>query len=126
MVGPVEGPPDRKVFVAIGREMERAQGPKAYKTRQLSRWGFFFRAQGTEIDHLYGRYGTKAFLVELTRSGVRNAGDLSTPFRLYNPRHKAPHVEQGLEAMWTLIRLPPVDGEASPFVCTPVVSPADP
>jgi len=119
-------PPDQDAFVAIGRAMEAAQGPKAYKTRQLARWGFFFRAQGTEIDHLYGVYGTKAFLVELTRSGIRNPHDLKTPFRRYNPRHREAHVEQGLEAMHTLVSLPPVAGETSPFVCAPVVSPDGP
>jgi len=119
-------PPDQDAFVAIGRAMEAAQGPKAYKTKQLSRWGFFFRAQGTEIDHLYGLYGTKAFLVELTRSGIRSPKDLKTPFRRYNPRAREAHVEQGLEAMQALVRLPPVEGEVSPFVCAPVVPPEAP
>ena len=53
-------------FLALGRAMEAAQGPRAYKTRQLSRWGFFFRAHGTEIDHLYAEYGTLSYLIELT------------------------------------------------------------
>ena len=30
----------------LGRAMEAAQGDHAYRTRQLSRWGFFFRARG--------------------------------------------------------------------------------
>ncbi len=109
-----ERPPDREEFVELGRAMEQAQGPKAYRTRQLSRWGFFFRAQGSEIDHLYGRYGTRAFLVELTRSGFR-AGklrkDYKTPFRWYNPVDPHPHIRQGVEAMRALISHPTMDGE---------------
>ena len=62
-------PPDWHTYDALGERMQRAMGAYAYKPRELSRWGFFFRAQGTEIDHLYGRYGTLAFLIETTRSG---------------------------------------------------------
>jgi hypothetical protein len=89
----------------LGRSMETAQGRWAYRTRQLSRWGFFFRAQGAEIDHLYERYGTHAFLVELTRSGLdplhlwRSA---RTYFRWYNPTRPRPHVERGVAALRAL------------------------
>ena len=41
-----------------------------YRVKQLSHWYFMFQVQGTELDHLYGKYGTKAFLIETTRSGV--------------------------------------------------------
>jgi len=114
-------PADWRSFVLLGRAMERAQGPFAYKTRELSRWGFFFRAQGTEIDDLYGRYGTRAFLVELTRSGITRPRDLKTPFRWYNPRNRMRHVEQGLEAMRVLVRHPPVPGEPERFTCAPAL-----
>jgi hypothetical protein len=100
-----ERPDDWHDHVALGRAMERAQGVLAYKTRQLSRWGFFFRAQGTELDHFYGRYGTKMFLVELTRSGVNpfRTRDWKTYFRWYNPRRPERHVRAGLAAMQALI-----------------------
>ena len=88
---------DWGAFVALGRGMEAAQGSHAYRPRQLSRWGFFFRAQGAEIDHLYGRYGTLAFLIELTRSGLRPPKilrDRRTPFRWYNPVRPERHIER--------------------------------
>lgn len=99
-------PADWRPFVHLGRAMEAAQGPRAYKTRQLSRWGFFFRAQGSEIDHLYGRYGTLAYLIELTRSGIRPfhlAKDAKTPFRWYNPVDPTRHVTKGVAALTTLV-----------------------
>lgn len=101
-----ERPEDHAEFVAIGRAMEAAQGPKAYRTKELSRWGFFFRAHGAEIDHLYGRYGTRAFLIELTRSGFdlgRARESLRTYFRWYNPVDPRPHVERGVAALKALI-----------------------
>jgi hypothetical protein len=101
-----ERPPDHADYVALGRAMEAAQGPRAYRTKQLSRWGFFFRANGTEIDHLYGRYGTKSFLVELTRSGFdlrRPLASVREYFRWYNPRDPRPHVERGVAAAKALI-----------------------
>lgn len=98
-------PPHWAAFVHLGRAMEQAQGPLAYKTRQLSRWGFFFRAHGSEIDHLYGQYGTLAFLVELTRSGIRpsHLKDTRTYFRWYNPVDAQPHIDRGVAAMLALI-----------------------
>jgi len=98
---------DREEFVRLGRAMEAAQGPRAYKTRQLARWGFFFRALGAEIDHLYGEYGTHAFLIELTRSGVNplRKGDWKNRFRWYNPRKPRRHVEKGLAAVRALVRV---------------------
>lgn len=104
-------------FVTLGHEMERHQGRRAYRTRQLSRWGFFFRAHGSEIDHLYGRYDTRAFLIELTRSGIRPLRlrrDRKTPFRWYNPTDPDPHVEQGLEALRALVAYPRLPTENGP------------
>lgn len=92
-------------MLRLGRQMEAAQGKYAYRTRQLSRWGFFFRAQGAELDHLYGRYGTQAFLVELTRSGIDPMHPLRsarTYFRWYNPVDPRPHIERGVAAMRAL------------------------
>lgn len=78
---------DRRELWELGRAMERAQGTRAYRTRQLGRWGFFFRAHGSEVDHLYGRYGTRAFLIEITRSGMRplHPKTWRWGFRTYNP-----------------------------------------
>jgi len=98
-------PPHWEAFVTLGQAMEAHQGARAYKTRQLARWGFFFRAQGTEIDHLYGRYGTLAFLIELTRSGIRPLKkDWKSYFRWYNPVDPTRHVWKGWRAVEALIR----------------------
>lgn len=104
--GTWERPEDWRSFAELGRAMEAAQGTHAYKPRQLARWGFFFRAHGSEIDHLYGTYGTQAFLIELTRSGVRPwhaLADLRTPFRWYDPEDPDPHVERGVRALHALV-----------------------
>ena len=100
-------PEDHAAYVVLGRSMEQAQGDHAYRTRQLSRWGFFFRAQGTEIDHLYGTYGTQAFLVEMTRSGWDPRHPIASAksyFRWYNPVNPQRHIERGVSAMRALIR----------------------
>ena len=67
LVGPTASPTALERVCSHGPRNGTRHGTKAYKTRQLSRWAFFFRAQGSEIDHLYGRYGTKPFLIEVTR-----------------------------------------------------------
>ncbi|MEZ4317397.1 MAG: M14 family metallopeptidase [Myxococcota bacterium] len=93
--------------VELGRRMERAQGAHAYRTRQLARWGFFFRAQGAEVDHVYGTYGTLSYLIELTRSGVdlrRPFHSWKTYFRWYNPTNVARHRKKGLAAVRVLAR----------------------
>ncbi len=101
-------PADYAAFHATGRVMEAAQGGHAYRTRQLSRWGFFFRAQGTEIDHLYGEYGTSAWLIELTRSGLAplKEGGMSSYFRWYNPIHSIAHRTRGVAAVRALALAP--------------------
>lgn len=117
-----ERPEHHEEFMILGRAMEGAQGHRAYKTRQLSRWGFFFRAQGSEIDHLYGRYGTRAWLVELTRSGLQplRPSTFGQYFRWYNPFDPEPHVDQGIEAMQALIRHPALPGENRLGMCRAV------
>lgn len=95
--------------LAVGRAMERAMGAHAYRPAQLGRWGFFFRAQGAELDHLHGRYGATSFLVELTRSGfdpLRPASSLRTYFRWYNPEDVERHRRKGVAAMRALITAP--------------------
>ena len=102
--GRFERPDDRDDFERLGRVMAAGQGAHAYKVRQLSRWGFFFRAQGAELDHLYGTYGTRAFLIELTRSGIEpfHPATWKDPFRMYNPRDPTPHIAQGTGALRAL------------------------
>lgn len=96
---------DYRVFQHLGVTMQAGMTHHPYKPRQLSRWGFFFRGQGMELDHLYGTYGTLAFLVETTRSGLTpfRPADWTSHFRLYNPRDPAPHVRDGagLVRAWT-------------------------
>ena len=89
-------------FRRLGHAMQLAQNGRAYDVRQLARWGFFFRAQGTEIDHLYGTYGTEAFLIELTRSGVTLDPRTWKYFRWYNPTDPDPHVAGGVRALHAL------------------------
>lgn len=112
-------PEDKKDFRTLGKGMREAQGKKPFTSRQLSRWAFFFRAQGTEIDHLYGTYGTRAFLVELTGGGIPpfRKGTKKNPFRRYNAPDPSFHTEQGLEAMRALIEMPPTKGELQSASC---------
>jgi hypothetical protein len=95
---------DWRTFQELGLVMQEAMGPHAYKPRQLSRWGFFFRGLGMELDHLYGTYGTKAFLVETTRSGLSplRPREWKNHFRFYNPRDPAPHVREGVRLLRAL------------------------
>jgi hypothetical protein len=113
-------PPDRKRFIALARAMQQAQGAHAYRPLQLGRWGFFFRAHGAEIDHLYGEYGTLAYLIEVTRSGLKplHPKTWKSYFRWYNPIKSLPHRERGRAALRALILtdendLPPIDGKAA-------------
>ncbi len=96
---------DYRALQALGTTMQGAMTHHPYKPRQLSRWGFFFRGHGMEIDHLYGTYGALAFLVETTRSGLTpwRPMDWGSHFRLYNPRDPAVHVRDGaaLIRAWT-------------------------
>ena len=119
--GRFERPPDRADFAELGHAMEVAMGSRPYVTRQLGRWGFFFRAQGSEIDHLYGRYGTRAFLIELTRSGMSpvRPSTWRSYFRWYNPALPARHARAGVSALRALIRHPGLPGEASLGPVTP-------
>ena len=99
---------DRREHWALGRAMEQAWGTRAYRTRQLGRWGFFFRAHGAEVDHFYGRYGTRSFLIEVTRSGIRPLRPKSWKwgFRSYNPeipRRMRKHVDRTVASLRALI-----------------------
>lgn len=108
---------DRQELWALGRAMEAAWGTRAYRTRQLGRWAFFFRAHGAEIDHLYGRYGTRAFLIEVTRSGVQpfHPRTWKWGFRTYNPlreRRYLKHRDRTVDSLHALIGHPELPEEA--------------
>ena len=98
-------PADWEEFLRLGRIMQDAQGRRPYRVQQLSHWGFFFRALGAEIDHLYGEYGTLAFLFEMSRTGIEplHPDTWFDPFRRYNPRDPQHHARQGFHAMHALI-----------------------
>ena len=102
-----ERTPDQERFAELGRVMQSGQGARAYRSMQLSRWAFFFRGHGMELDHLYAEYGTMAFLIELTRTGYRwrsLRADRKVDFRMYNPRDPDPDTARGVGAVRALLR----------------------
>jgi len=111
-----ERPEDWARLHELGQAMSAAQGAHAYKVRQLSRWGFFFRAHGAEIDHIYGKYGTLSFLVELSRSGLNpfRPRTFKDPFYWYNPPHAERHVQKGVRALRGLVYTLGFESRASP------------
>ncbi|MDG1484218.1 MAG: M14 family metallopeptidase [Myxococcota bacterium] len=102
--GLFERPPHHAEHTALGRVMQDAQrggGAWAYQVKELSRWGFFFRALGSELDHLYAQYGTMSFLIEMSRSGMEwhDRSTWKDPFRMYNPADRQPHTDMGADAL---------------------------
>ena len=99
-------PPDADVFAELGAVMQSGQGAHSYTVKQLSRWGFLFRIHGAELDHLYGKYGTLAFLIELTRTGLEPTRSRTWReyFRWYNPRDPTHTIETGVGALRALVR----------------------
>ena len=99
-------PEDWRELDALARQMQSAQGKRAYRVVQLSRFLFFFRGHGMELDHLYARHGTQAFLIELTRGGFiwTDRKSFKSYFRWYNPVDPSHHTAQGLRAIEVLIR----------------------
>lgn len=99
-----ERPADWAEMHRMAVVMQAAMGAHAYKPRQLARWGFFFRGHGMEIDHLYGSYGTRSFLIETTRSGfsLLRPQEWGNHFRWYNPKEPERHVREGLHALRAL------------------------
>jgi hypothetical protein len=83
-----EPTPDDARFRRLAEAM-RAQQPRPYRAVQLARWARWFRAGGAEIDHLYGRYGTLAFLIEVSRGGraLARPGTWLDAFAWFNPRN---------------------------------------
>jgi hypothetical protein len=107
-------PDDWERFQRLGEIMEGGMGAHAYRPRQLARWAFFFRGLGMELDHLYGRYGTLAFLVETTRSGLSplRPSEWDDYFRWYNPRDPSRHRREGVAMLRALAwSLPDALGE---------------
>ena len=105
--GRFERPPHHAEHTALGRVMQSAQngrGAWAYQVKELSRWGFFFRALGSELDHMYAEYGTMSFLIEMSRSGLEwfDPSTWRDPFRMYNPADRQPHTDMGRDALKAL------------------------
>jgi hypothetical protein len=70
---------DDERFAELARAM-RARQSRPYRARQLGRVSRLFRPGGVEIDHLYARHGTLAFLME-----VRGGPPLAEPRRWLDP-----------------------------------------
>ena len=99
--------PDRETFVRLGQVMQNAQeGAYPYRVEQLTHWFFIFRIQGSEIDHMYGKYGIHAFLIELTYTGVRpfDRSTWTDNFYLYNPKSLELDKQRGINAVLALSR----------------------
>ncbi|MCB9741657.1 MAG: hypothetical protein H6741_02005 [Alphaproteobacteria bacterium] len=98
--------PDHAQLMALGQVMAEGQPNHPYRVMQLSRWIFFFRALGTELDHMYAVHGAQSYLIELTHSGIRplKPSTWRDYFRWYNPEDKTPHVEDGVGALMALLR----------------------
>lgn len=77
------------------RHIESIGGARSigYRSGQLGRWAFWFRAFGTEIDFLSTELGAHAYLIEVSRGGIGRWGlrRLLVPFFAYNP--PSPHIE---------------------------------
>ena len=100
-------PEDWKEMHQLAEAMKQAQaGKHPYRIKQLSHWMFLFRAQGTELDHFYGKYGSRAFLIESTRSGIQwwRRSDWTDPFRLYNPRDPTLDINRCTQSIHALIK----------------------
>jgi len=96
---------DQREHQRLAEVMIRSQSNGGYITVQLGKWANWFKAHGVEIDHFYGKYGAKSFIIELSHSGI-NLFDWDTVrdfFRWYNPIDPAPHVDNGYNAVRGLI-----------------------
>jgi hypothetical protein len=105
--GSYERPPDWRKLHNLALLMKQAQPHNhQYRVKQLSHWMLFFRPQGTEIDHLYGKYGIFTFLIEMTRSGIvwHDRDTWKDPFRMYNPITPQIDISRGRESILSLVR----------------------
>ena len=73
----------------------RTAWPAGYRSAQLGRWARWFRARGTEIDHMREHSGALSFLIEVSGGGFGRWGwrKLLDPFYVFNPPDPARHVE---------------------------------
>ena len=103
--GDFSPPPDKATYEAMGQAMAAGQSHGQYTPKQLSHWGFFFRALGSELDHFYGKYGSYTFLIELTHSGIEpfHPSTWRDYFRWYNPADPTAGRAQGLGALRGLV-----------------------
>ena len=103
--------PDEPAFAELGNVMVSG-ATRPYTSKELSHWGFFFRALGSELDHLYGSYGTLAYLIELTHSGIEpwHPKTWNNYFRWYNPVDPAPHIKDGEGMLRALVAHLSADG----------------
>ncbi|MSP63007.1 MAG: hypothetical protein EXR72_22260 [Myxococcales bacterium] len=103
--------PDDDRLRALATAMQSRQA-RPYRAVQLGRWSRFFRAGGAEIDHLHGRHGTLALLMEVSHGG-RSVGRPSTwldPFAWFNPLDVRGEVENVVEAALALAESPKTQG----------------
>lgn len=99
-------PPAAAELRAVGAHMAAAMPNRPYKVKQLSHNAVWFRGLGMEIDHFHATWGSDAWLIELTRSGIR-LGQPSTwkdYWRWYNPPDPSPDIEDGTAAVLAAIR----------------------
>lgn len=89
------------------RRLESVGGSRAigYRSGQLGRWAFWFRALGTEIDFLSAELRAHAYLIEVSRGGIGRWGlrRLVVPFFAYNPPSPQTEVDAVAELCARLI-----------------------
>lgn len=98
-------PEDWRALHSEATAMSAAMRGNAYRPKQLARWAFFFRGLGMEIDHLYGKYGIRAYLVETTHSGLSpwRPADWDVYFRWYNPIDPGHHTRESVRMLQGLV-----------------------
>lgn len=82
----------------------RAIDAPGYRSAQLGRWAFWFRAFGTEID-CFAAHGALSFLVEVSSGGFGTwpARQIFHPFSIFNPLDPEPEIVRVLPSLHRLI-----------------------
>jgi hypothetical protein len=85
-----------------------------YRSAQLGRWAFWFRAYGTEID-CFARHGALSFLVEVSRGGFGQwpTRRMLHPFSIFNPPDPEPEIALLLPSLLRLLEAAVQEAEAS-------------